>query len=135
MSKKEKSNSDLDRYYQTCAYPKPKPTKKKRLLYNGYKDKPQRRCYYTGRPYAERHELWGGPFRQISIREGFQVDLCPELHREFHAHTEWAKREELKWQQHYQREYERKLIESGIKPQHARKLWMDLIGRNYLEEL
>lgn len=135
MSRTEKSNNDLDRYYQNCPFPKPPKTKKKRLLYNGYKGKPQRRCYYTGRTGAERHEIWGGPYRQISIREGFQIDLCPELHREFHSHTEWAQREEKRWQQHYQRKYEKKLIESGIKPEHAREIWMQLIGRNYLDEI
>lgn len=135
MNKKEKSNSDLDKYYQNCPFPKPKPTKKKRLLYNGFKNKPQRRCYYTGRPGAERHEIWGGPWRQTSIEMGFQVDLCPELHRQFHAHTPWAEREILKWQQHYQREYEQKLIDTGVTPQQARECWMALIGRNYLPEV
>ena len=134
MSKTKKSN-DIDKYYQNCAYPKPPKTKKKKLLYNGYKNKPQRRCYYTGRPGAERHEIWGGPWRQISIREGFQVDLCSELHREFHAHTPWAEREVMKWQKHYQRKYEQKLIDAGITPQQARECWMALIGRNYLPEI
>lgn len=135
MSRMVKSNNGLDEYYQGCPFPKPAKRKKKRILHNGYKGKPQRRCHYTGRPGADRHEIWGGPLRQTSIREGFQVDLCPELHREFHSHTEWAKKEEMKWRQHFQAEYERKLIESGIKPEHAREIWMQLIGHNYLEEI
>lgn len=134
MTKRGKRTNDIAEYYQGCPFPKPAKRKKKRLLHNGYKGKPQRRCHYTGRSGADRHEIWGGPWRQVSIREGFQVDLCPELHREFHAHTEWAQREERRWQQHYQRKYEKKLIESGIKPEHARELWMQLIGRNYLDE-
>lgn len=123
----------LNDYYKNCPYPKPAPAKKKKLLYNGYKNKQQRRCHYTGRPSAERHEIFGGPNRQISIREGFQVDLCPELHRELHANqTEWAKRENLYWKQKYQREYEKKLTDAGIAPDQARECWMSLIGKNFL---
>ncbi len=49
---------------------------------------------YTGRPGAERHEIWGGPDRQKSIEMGFQVDLCSELHARLHANCdEWAKTE------------------------------------------
>lgn len=133
MSKQEKSNSGLDKYYQQCPFPKPKPTKKKPLLSNGYKDKPQRRCWYTRTLGAERHEIWGGPYRQTSIEMGFQVDVCPELHAELQANgTEWAKTENLKWQMYYQQLYEGKLIASGIKEEQARELWMTLIGKNYL---
>ena len=122
----------LNDYYRTCPYPKPK-TKKKKREYNGYKNKPQRRCYYTGRPGAERHEVFGGPNRQTSIREGFQIDLCPELHRELHANqTEWAKRENLYWRQKYQKECEEKLMATGLAPDQARECWMSLIGKNFL---
>lgn len=122
----------LKDYYKTCPFPKP-AGKKKKVLYNGYKNKAERRCYYTGRRGAERHEVFGGPNRQTSIREGFQVDLCPELHRELHANqTEWAKRENLYWRQRYQREYEEKLINAGISAQDARKVWLRLIGKNFL---
>lgn len=38
MNEEERLRNDLDHYYQTCAFPKPKPTKKKPLLCNGYKD-------------------------------------------------------------------------------------------------
>lgn len=132
MSKQKKSSS-LEDYYQSCSFPKPAPAKKKKLLYNGYKDKPERRCHYTGRPGAERHEIFGGPNRQISIREGFQVDLCPELHKELHANqTEWAKRENLYWRQRYQRKYEEKLMNAGVSAQDARKVWLRLIGKNFL---
>lgn len=56
MSKEEKSSKVLDSYYENCAFPKPK-SKKKKLLHNGYKDKHERICWYTGRPGAERHEI------------------------------------------------------------------------------
>jgi len=132
MSKQKKSNS-LEDYYQSCPFPKPAPAKKKKLLYNGYKEKPERRCYYTGQPGAERHEIWGGPWRQTSIDMGFQVDLSPEIHRMFHEKDkDWIKREILWWQRHYQAEYENKLIRTGITPDRARQCWMALIGKNYL---
>ena len=55
MSKTEKSSS-LDSYYRNCPFPKP-AKKKKKLLCNGYKNKAERRCYYTGQPGADRQEL------------------------------------------------------------------------------
>lgn len=121
-------------YYDTCPFPKtmgePKKKKKKQ---NGYKDKPNRRCYYTGKPGAERHEIFAGPYRQTSIDMGFQVDVCPELHYALqYGTTEWARAEALRWKQHYQREYEKKLIDTGIKPEQARSLWLTLMGKNYL---
>lgn len=133
MSKQEKLKNDLDNYYQTCPFPKPPPTKKKQLLSNGYKDKQKRRCWYTGAPGAERHEIWGGPYRQTCIRMGFQVDVCSALHAELQANgTEWAKTENLKWQMYYQHQYEQKLIDAGVEPEQARSAWMAMIGRNYL---
>lgn len=124
--------SDIDSYYRNCAYPKPGKAKKK-ILHNGYKDKPQRRCWYTGAPGAERHEIFNGPNRQTSIELGFQVDVCPQLHAELQANSStWARIENLKWQMYYQNLYEQKLIETGITPQQAREIWLALIGRNYL---
>lgn len=133
--RKRKKLSPMEEYKRNCPFPIGK-TKKKGILYNGYKNKPERTCYYTGKPYAERHEIFGGPNRQISIREGFQVDLCPELHRELHANqTDWAKRENRYWREKYQREYEEKLKAAGSTPAEARRAWMQLIGRNFLEEI
>ena len=77
-------------YYDECAFPKPK-TPKKRKEYNGYKNKANRTCAYTGTRHAERHELFGGPNRKVSIREGLQIDLSPEKHRELQDDiTDWA---------------------------------------------
>lgn len=132
MSNQAKS-SELEQYYQDCPFPKPKPEKKKQLQCNGYKDKPRRRCWYTGASGAERHEIWGGPWRQTSIEMGFQVDVCPEIHAQLQANgTEWARIENLKWQMYYQNLYEQKLIATGITPDQARECWMALIGKNYL---
>lgn len=133
MSKQEKSNKELDNYYQHCAFPKPKPTKKKKNLCNGYKDKPNRRCWYTGAPGAERHEIWGGPWRQTSIEMGFQVDVCHELHEQLqYGGTEWGRVETLKWKMYFQKNYEEKLMATGVTPEQARECWMALIGENNL---
>ncbi len=122
-------------YYQTCAFPKPQ-RKKKKLLYNGYKDKAERVCYYCGTPYAERHEVYGGPNRQTSIREGFQVDLCHACHEEMQANvTPRAKERNEYWRKLYQSRYESRLIEDGCTPENARKVWMAMIGRNYQEDI
>lgn len=119
-------------YYDTCAFPKPRNTKKKKKV-NGYKDKADRFCAYTGRPYAERHEIFCGRNRQISIDEGFQIDVCPEIHAELQANiTEWAQKENLRLRQKCQTEYEDKLITTGITPEQAREAWLKLIGRSYL---
>lgn len=119
-------------YYDTCAFPKPQDKKKKKKV-NGYKNKADRVCAYTGRPFAERHEIFCGRNRQISIDNGFQIDVCPEIHAELQANiTEWAQAENLRLRQKCQSEYEDTLIGSGIAPDEARKLWIRLIGRSYL---
>lgn len=114
--------------------PKPKDTKRKKKLVNGYKEKPKRRCYYTGMPGAERHEVYGGPNRQISIKYGFQVDLCPEIHRRFHnPETEEDFNRIEYWQKRCQREFEEKLVyKLGMRPKEARLAFVGLIGKNYL---
>ena len=119
-------------YYDTCACPKPQSNKKKKKC-NGYKDKADRICAYTGRPFAERHEIFCGRNRQISIDYGFQIDVCHEIHEELQANiTEWAQAENLRLRQKCQSEYEDTLISSGIAPDEARELWLKLIGRSYL---
>lgn len=125
---KEKAMS----YYDTCAFPKPQDKKKKKKV-NGYKGKADRVCAYTGRPFAERHEIFCGRNRQISIDNGFQIDVCPEIHAELQANiTEWAQAENLRLRQKCQWEYENNLIATGVTPEQARELWLKLIGRSYL---
>ena len=125
---KEKAMS----YYDTCAFPKPQDKKKKKTV-NGYKGKADRVCAYTGRPFAERHEIFCGRNRQISIDNGFQIDVCPEIHAELQANiTEWAQAENLRLRQKCQWEYENNLIATGVTPEQARELWLKLIGRSYL---
>ena len=129
-----KSEKSLNDYYQTCAFPKPKPDKKPAKKQNGWKDKPQRRCWYTGKLGAERHEIFVGPNRQTSIEFGFQVDVCPEIHVRLHQEADdWARIENLKWRMYYQHIYEERLTQQlGLTPEEARKAWMAMIGKNYL---
>lgn len=125
-------NKDIDDYYQNCAFPKPTAVKPKKKV-NGYKDKPNRVCYYCGERGAERHEVFSGPYRQTSIDMGFQVDVCAVHHRKLHeVGRPFGKTEQLKWRMFYQKDYETKLIETGVKPEQARSLWMTLMGKNYL---
>lgn len=127
MAKKE-----ISEYYKTCLFPKPINRKRKKKV-NGYIDKPNRRCYYCGTYGAERHEVYGGPNRQISIDNGFQVDLCMNCHREIQDNiTEWAQKQNKIWRKFFQIKYERELMREGLSPERAREAWISLIGRNYL---
>lgn len=121
-----------DSYYETCAIPKPGTVKKQKQM-NGYKDKAKRHCFYTGRPGAERHEIFRGNNRQISIDNKFQIDVCPEIHRELQDDlTPLAQERNKFWQEYYQMKYEYRLMLAGATPKQARITWINLIGRNYL---
>ncbi|MDR1573545.1 MAG: hypothetical protein LBS24_04495 [Clostridiales Family XIII bacterium] len=122
----------MNEYYKGCAVPKPKTVRKKKEQ-NGWKEKPSRVCAYDGTPYAERHEVFGGPLRQISIDYGFQVDVSPARHAELHAgQTEWARAENLRLKRYFQAKLEAQLFAEGMDAPGAREAWMRLIGRNYL---
>lgn len=122
-------------YYETCAIPKPKNSKKKKL-YNGYKDKPFRVCAETGVPYAERHEIFGGANRQKSIRYGLQIDLSPEIHERV---TNPRTDEDLALVQRYKEEgqmkFEALMRGEGMTDVQARKTFMFEFGKNYLPML
>lgn len=91
---------------------------------------------FCGKPYAERHEVFGGSNRQISIREGFQLDLCPEHHKALHENTEeWAQKENLTWRRHFERKWLLKKVDEGMTLQEAVREWMKMIGKNYLEDI
>lgn len=122
----------MNDYYKTCPIPKPIDRKKKKKV-NGYKDKHKRICYYCHTAGADRHEVFGASNRQISIDNGFQVDLCRKCHKEIQNNiTPWAQEQNTFWKEKYQKEYEQKLIERGMSPKDARAFWICLIGRNYL---
>lgn len=127
------SNNDC---YYTCPFPKSmgEPVKTKRKK-NGFKDKPNRKCYYTGKPGAERHEIFSGIFRQTSIDLGFQIDVCPDIHYALqYGTTDWARQEDLKWKRHFQQKYETEIIKNGLSEEQARILWIRLMGKNYMED-
>ena len=145
MDKKERAE-----FYSKMPLPNPPARKKKKKKQNGYKDKPERYCFFTGRPYAERHELFGGANRQISIDHGFQVDVCWQIHKLFHGQVDWEGLKEIGWEMEdplrwaaeqqeslrkvCQMEYEaRERLELGVSTEEARERWMNLIGRNYLD--
>lgn len=123
-------------YYEDCLFPKPSK-KKKKLMCNGYKDKQSRVCAYTGQRGAERHELFGGPNRQTSIREGLQIDLSPEKHRELQDNvTPWAQAENRRLKAEAQKKWMDKYIETNnVDERKALRAWMLLIGRNYREDV
>jgi hypothetical protein len=113
--------------------PKPAADKPKKKKQNGYKDKPMRYCFYTGAPNAERHEIYGGPNRQISIDHRFQVDLCPEIHQRFHdPQTDEDINRIIFWKKHYQIIFEEEQIETGKTADQARDAWIELIGKSFL---
>lgn len=140
----------MDKFYENCAFPKPKTQKKKKKV-NGYKDKVSRRCFYTGRPCAERHELFGGANRQNSIDYGMQIDLCPELHKLFHgikisrndleslgiqelteSPEAWIQKELQYHRKYAQNVWELKfMLRHGGSAADARAAWMELVGTNY----
>ena len=125
-----------DRYYEYGLQQMERAEREPRK-YNGYKDKSERICFYTGMNYADRHEVfYGNPDREISMAHGFQVDLCAEKHRELHENcTPWAKEENAKWKYVYERLYLDKLIGQDITEKMALRYWMNLIRWNYIEEL
>ena len=123
-------------YYSECAFPKPE-TQKKKKEYNGYKNKAERTCAYTGASYAERHELFGGPNRQTSIREGLQIDLSPEKHRELQDNvTDWAQSENKRLKAEAQTRWMNEYMETeDVNEEVALRQWMIMIGRNYREDV
>jgi hypothetical protein len=53
-------------------------------------------CIYCGAPYAQTHEIFGGPNRQLSIEHKLQVRLCNFCHSKI-TDNKWPERvKELK---------------------------------------
>ena len=127
----------MTNYYNNCAYPKPVDRKKKKKT-NGYKNKAKRFCAYCGEPYAERHEIFAGPLRQISIDNEFQVDVCRRHHSELQNNiTAWAQAENKLLKAECERRYLDQLMAEGLTEQEALSIWIspEFIGKNYIEEL
>ena len=123
-------------YYSECAFPKPKTPKRKKE-YNGYKNKAERTCAYTGTGHAERHELFGGPNRQTSTREGLQIDLSPEKHRQLQYNiTDWAQSENKRLKAEAHTRWMNEYMETeDVNEEVALRQWMIMIGRNYREDV
>ena len=114
-------------------YPKQK-TKKRRMLHPP-SILPQRpgECYLCerlGEPrswaYLEKHHIFDGPNKKISEENGFTVKLCVDHHREGPR----AVHRNIDMMRLLQRDAQRKYEQS-----HSRKQFMELIGRNYLEDV
>jgi len=73
----------------------------------------------------EKHHVFPGKNRMVSDRNGLIVWLCHEHHRSSAAAVHVCHGNMLIIQQDAQREYEKT---------HTRQQWMELIGKNYLEE-
>lgn len=122
----------MNDYYKNCAFPKPVNKKKKKKA-NGWKGKKDRFCKYCGKPYAERHELFGGSNRQLSIDKGWQIDVCTKHHGELQANiTSWAKEENLRLRRLYQTKQEEEFMEASASANQAREIWISMIGKSYL---
>lgn len=143
----------MNDYYKTCAFPKPGNTRKKKKT-NGYKEKAERRCYYTGIPNAERHELfYGSGTRQISVDHCLQVDLHPLIHKLFHGESvpaemleplgvsgmfphplAWAADEQHRLRKEAQEKWELNIrVEMGLSAAAARRAWLELIRGSCLD--
>ena len=83
-----------------------------------------RECYFCGCVNnLEIHHVFGGVAnRQISERYGLKVLLCHECHTGQDG-AQYDKEKNLKLKQDAQRAFER---------DHPRRMWMELIRKNYL---
>ena len=77
------------------------------------------------RKNLETNHIFGGPNRTISETNGFKVKLCPEHHRTGPKAVHRNMESMRLIQKDAQREYEKN---------HTRQQFLDLIGRNYMEE-
>jgi hypothetical protein len=61
--------------------PIPKPTHKHKAQKRNPVPTAEDYCMYCGTSYAQTHEIFGGPNRQLSIKYKLQVRLCNTCHR------------------------------------------------------
>ena len=89
----------------------------------------ERKCYITGQTnnLHRHHVFFGNPLRDISEREGFWVYLAGWLHNQSNegVHGKNGRELDLMLKRHAQIAYERN---------HTRAEFIDLIGKNYLDE-
>lgn len=100
----------------------PKPKVKKHHAINNPKPTFDSKCEVCGIGYAETHEIFFGPLRQLSIKYGIQALLCGEHHRgTFGPHQN--KQRDLELKKRGQQYFERL---------HGHEEYMQIFGRNYL---
>ena len=114
-------------------FPKTTLTKRRKKHKESILHKKDGTCYLCRRLHNDfrrhrvlhKHHVYIGPNRAISEAEGFTVYLCP-VHHEFSEEAVHGNIEHLRLIQcDCQREYEKI---------HTRQQFMELIGRNYLED-
>lgn len=114
-------------------YPKEKRKKKRKTHKKSILHAKDGTCYlcmrlenrYCIHKTVHEHHVYPGYNRQISEANGFKVYLCPE-HHEFSKAAVHENYENMRLiQQDCQREFERT---------HTREEFMELIGRNYLND-
>jgi hypothetical protein len=99
-----------------------KPKIKKHRAKNNPKPTVNCICEVCGKPFAECHEIFFGPLRQLSIKYGIQAYLCNEHHQgKFGPHQ--CKRRDLELKQQGQAWFERL---------YGHDEFMRIFGRNYL---
>lgn len=76
-------------------------------------------CYLCGRLKSDWHEIYGGGYRQISMKNGFCVPLCRACHREITDNPKKALALKIECQQEFEKT-------------HDRAEFMAKIGKNYL---
>lgn len=113
--------------------PKPKYKKQKKAK-NNKRNYELRQCAFCGEWHiCETHEVYGGRFRQDSIKYGYQVPLCNRCHSRVTENKDDTLKAQKEWKEYFQRQREAYLIiEEGFMPEDARDIWMKEMGRNYL---
>lgn len=82
--------------------------------------------YYGKHPFTHKHHIYNGPNRQISEQEGFTADLCLKHHEDG---------PEAVHNNHENMRILQRDCQSVYEETHTRQQFMELIGRNYLEDI
>ena len=86
----------------------------------------EKRCYFCGNTAnLEKHHIYFAALRNTSERNGFVVWLCCKCHRDNKYGVHGNREMDLQLKRECQAKYEES---------HSRTEWLDLIGRNYLED-
>ena len=93
-----------------------------------------RKCYKCGTTEGlHRHHVFFSANRKISEKYGFVEDLCHSHHtgdKGVHFDREF----DLQLKRKHQLIFELDKMSDGISRDEARKEWLSIVGRNYLED-